>query len=273
MRTLFRSFRLARALAWSRWLAPLVLAAAVGTTSSVLAQGLPPHRAGLVVVHGDGRVVTRCVTFTEESISGAEVLRRSGLAVVFTSYGGLGYGVCAIDGEGCEAGRDCFCQCRTTPCAYWIYSHRQSDGSWVVSGVGASSWSLSDGDVDGWVWGDGSVIPPDLGLEEICASSAESSPPSDLPSPPSEVQPIASATSSPLPVSTPTFPPGSISSPRAAAAPTSTPAVSPLARQTLPSQPAREDRGQPRPSDGYLAFGLMAVGLVGLLIYGLFRQK
>ncbi len=80
------------------------------------AQEETPHRAGLVVRHGDGRVVTRCVTFSEESISGVELLRRSGLAATFAAYGGLGYGVCVIDGQGCDSG-DCFCQCRGATCA------------------------------------------------------------------------------------------------------------------------------------------------------------
>ncbi len=91
------------ALALALWLALL-------TAVPATAQDLPPHRAGLVVVHGDGRVLTRCVAFAEETISGADLLRRSGLVVVLSPYGGLGYGVCAIDGEGCANGEDCFCQ-------------------------------------------------------------------------------------------------------------------------------------------------------------------
>lgn len=134
------------------------------------AQGTGPSRAGLVVVNEGGIIVSACVDFSEETISGAELLRRSGLGVVLGAYGGLGYGVCAIGDVGCSEGEDCFCQCRSAPCAYWVYSHRQPNSSWAVSGVGASAWEVHDGDVDGWVWGDGSTAPPAVGFGQVCPS-------------------------------------------------------------------------------------------------------
>ncbi|MBU0704231.1 MAG: hypothetical protein KKC18_10250 [Chloroflexi bacterium] len=149
------------------------------------AQQPDPHRAGLVVVRGDGSVTSVCIPFSEESISGAELLRRSGLQVTLDAYGGLGYGVCEIGGEGCPAGQDCFCQCRGNPCAYWVYSHRRTDGSWAISGVGASGWQVQGGDVDGWVWGDGSTAPPVVTFEQVC--------------PP---DPVSIATPAPFPAST-----------------------------------------------------------------------
>ena len=166
----------------------LALAAAVAVPTRARQSG--PYRAGLVVVHGDWSVVTACVTFTEESISGAELLRRAGQEVTLTAYGGLGYGVCAIGGEGCTEDQDCFCQCRGAPCAYWVYSHRRPDSSWTISGVGASSWQVHDGDVDGWVWGDGSVAPPVVTFEQVC--------------PPDVAQPEPSIIAPTRPVSTPT---------------------------------------------------------------------
>ena len=165
----------------------LILTAALTAPSH--AQQPEPHRAGLVVVRGDGSVTSVCVPFSEESISGAELLRRSGLGVALDAYGGLGYGVCEIGGEGCPAGQDCFCQCRGNPCAYWVYSHRRADGSWAISGVGASGWQVQGGDVDGWVWGDGSTAPPAVTFEQICLPDPNSRRHSELhpqhpPSPP-----------------------------------------------------------------------------------------
>jgi hypothetical protein len=145
----------------------LILVAVLTTPAQ--AQQPDPHRAGLVVVHGDGSITSTCITFSEESISGAELLRRSGMGVTLGAYGGLGYGVCAIGDEGCPAGQDCFCECRGSPCAYWVYSHQISDGSWAISGVGASDWQVNDGDVDGWLWGDGSAAPPAVTFAQICA--------------------------------------------------------------------------------------------------------
>ena len=175
-----------------------VLVAPVG------AQEADRHRAGLVVVHGDGGVATACVTFSEDSITGDELLQRSGLGVRLGAYGGLGYGVCAIDGEGCIEEQDCFCQCRSSPCAYWVYSHRQPDGSWAVSGVGASAWQVRNGAVDGWVWGDGSSAPPTISFEEICPLEEEVTAATPVPSP----VPLASPDITPVPLPFPEAPAG-----------------------------------------------------------------
>ena len=62
------------------------------------------NQAGLVVKFGDGRTLTYCIEFTEDSITGIELLQRSGLTVVTSNSGGLGAAVCSIDGEGCNSG-------------------------------------------------------------------------------------------------------------------------------------------------------------------------
>ena len=46
--------------------------------SAARAQG-GDHRAGLVIRFGDGSVQTQCVSFGESSITGEELLQRSGL--------------------------------------------------------------------------------------------------------------------------------------------------------------------------------------------------
>ncbi len=165
----------------------------------VRAQEPEPHRAGIVVLHGDESVVSACVSFSEESISGAELLRRSGMQVGLGAYGGLGYGVCAIGDEGCAAGQDCFCQCRSNPCAYWVYSHRNPDDSWAISGSGASGWQVRDGDVDGWVWGDGSTAPPTVTFEQVCPPDTAADPPATPTSAPQSPSPSPTITSAPLP--------------------------------------------------------------------------
>ncbi len=273
-----------RACRGARYVA-LLVAGALLVASPTAAQE-PPHRAGLVVVHGDGRAVTRCVSFAEEAITGVDLLRRSGLSVTLSAFGGLGYGVCAIDGEGCQA-ENCFCQCQGSPCAYWVYSHRQPDGSWAISGVGASSWQLRDGDVDGWVWGDGSTAPPPLPFEAICPEDAAPPPTEQQPSPtaagsptapstppPSPTHAIATATPAPPSVTaTPTTPPG----PSPTVPPTPNPTIlptptdrPPVSSPTPTSQPAAASGVSPA---GYAFFGLFTLGLVGLLLYVLLRQK
>jgi len=169
-----------------------------------------PNRAVLIVAHGDGHLTTHCISFGEGEISGAEVLRRSGLSVRFTEYLGFGAGVCAIDGEGCPLEHeDCFCQCKGTPCSYWSYWH-WCDGRWFYSQVGASSYNVHDGGIEGWIWGDGQSPPPLVPFEQVCVPTqtpipTDTSAPTPLPTDTPLPTPIPSNT--PVPSNTPQPPP------------------------------------------------------------------
>jgi hypothetical protein len=114
------------------------------------------HRAGLVITFGPGDTARFCVQFTEDAISGIELLERAGVTFVAASEGGLGQAVCSIEGVGCDNPGDCFCQCQGGTCEYWSYFSRQG-GGWRYENRGASNRMLHDGDVDGWAWGPGSV--------------------------------------------------------------------------------------------------------------------
>lgn len=110
------------------------------------------HRAAIVVDTGSG-VVTRCVTFSEDSISGITALQRAGLAPVVRSFSGNGGAVCGLNGLGCPADSSCLtCQAPN----YWAY-YRADDGAgaFSYSPVGAGSAQVTDGDVEGWRWGSG----------------------------------------------------------------------------------------------------------------------
>ncbi|MBC7237429.1 MAG: hypothetical protein H5T69_16430, partial [Chloroflexi bacterium] len=130
----------------------LVLLAALGGAAELPALAQGPNRVALVVQHGDGTVVTRCVEFDEPSLTGYQILLRSGLEITASS-GPLGTAICRIDGEGCDAG-NCFCQ---MPGSYWSYWNL-ADGAWQYSPLGASARQVHNGDVEGWAWGAGS--PP-----------------------------------------------------------------------------------------------------------------
>jgi hypothetical protein len=128
------------------------------------------NHAAVVIDTGDGGQVRRfCLAFPEESITGAEALRRIESEVVFASYGAKGQGVCALCGVGCPAG-DCFCD-RTK---YWAY-HRAGPGGapYQYSRAGVSSTLVRNGDVEGWAWGTGDA-PPAATVGEVC----------DVPEPP-----------------------------------------------------------------------------------------
>jgi hypothetical protein len=142
------------------WLAVLLVAA----LPVAPAGGEEYHHAGLVVRHGDGRFVYAYVAFPEEAISGVELLRRSGISLVTVQFGGLGEGVCTLDGEGCPAG-DCrkrVCQGSGADDPYWQYFRQTTPGVWSSLSLGASSTKVHDGDVDGWSWtaGHDAGLPP-----------------------------------------------------------------------------------------------------------------
>ncbi|HEY8058655.1 MAG TPA: hypothetical protein VID94_07880 [Acidimicrobiales bacterium] len=110
------------------------------------------HRAAIVVDTGSG-VVSRCVTFSEDSISGITALQRAGLAPVVRSFSGTGGAVCGLNGLGCPADSSCLtCQAPN----YWAYYRADNGaGGFSYSPVGAGSTQVTDGDVEGWRWGSG----------------------------------------------------------------------------------------------------------------------
>jgi hypothetical protein len=157
-------------------LAAIVLATLMLFTALIEsnAQAQTGGQAGLVVRFGDDRVESRCVAFDEAEISGYSLLQRSGLAADIKPQGQGGL-VCAIEGTGCGIA-DCLCQCQGDPCVYWSY-WRLADDGWSYSAIGATTRQLSDGDVDGWSWGPGSVTsaiqPPQMTFDEICGPGGQ----------------------------------------------------------------------------------------------------
>ncbi|MEW5959219.1 MAG: hypothetical protein AB1801_15930 [Chloroflexota bacterium] len=175
----------------------------LGLLSLATVQADGPRRVGLVVAQGD-KVIKKCIEFSEEKISGYEVLRRAGLDLNVDAGNSMGAAVCRIDGTGCAYPQeDCFCQCQGSPCRFWIYWH-WVDGDWQFSGLGASNYEVHDGDVEGWVWGEGSpnnggAQPPRPVFEEICAEPPTATPTPTPTSTNTPLPPTATATSTPTP--------------------------------------------------------------------------
>lgn len=192
-----------------------------------------PHRVGLVVQHGDGSVQTQCITFPEDTISGLDVLQRSGFDLNVDAGNSMGATICRLDGEGCSFPQeDCFCQCTGSDCVYWSY-WRQNNGGWVYSSSGASNTQVHDGDVEGWVWGQGTTggavsTPPNLTFADICAANT----PTDTPIPPAPL-PSPTPTDTPSPVPTPS--PTATDTPLP---PTDTPTPTPLPPTDTPTHVA-----------------------------------
>ncbi len=158
----FRPSRLSPKCAWGGL--PCLLALILFAGNAAAAQqvvGTPLHHAALVVRHGDGRVVTRVVAFSTESISGLELLERASLEAEI-DYLGLGGAVAALQGEGCHPpGQSAFCQCQGAECKFWRYFHLDPGppAQWRLANSGAGDYRVRDGAVEGWAWG-GKEQPP-----------------------------------------------------------------------------------------------------------------
>jgi len=178
-------------------LLPLLLTALfllVGASGAHAQDG--DHRAGLVIRYADGSVQTQCVAFSEPSITGEELLQRSGLAVTLDYNAGLGGAVCSINNQGCTYPiKDCFCKCTGIQCEYWAYYHRTAVG-WQYASSGASSFLVNDGALEGWSWGAGNwssgVEPPIVAFSEVCAPPATATPTATV-----TATPTATATATP----------------------------------------------------------------------------
>jgi len=227
---------------WALLALPLFL---IGLAVSPAVAQVRDNQAGLVVVHSDGRVLTRCVSFSEEQITGLTLLQRSGLSFASAS-GPLGNTVCALDGEGCPAS-DCFCECKGTPCVYWAYFLGSPEGGWVYANVGASMRQVHDGDVDAWVWGDGRQLPPPMSFEAICGGASPAPVNAQVTPEPTVTKPSPTSMPTPTysPTPTPTRPPVPTPNPTSTLVPspttpvplftvTQTPSPSPTARMATP---------------------------------------
>lgn len=148
----------------------LLLAAALMERATVSAQ-TQLNRAAVVARFADGQNLVKCVTFPEASITGEELLRRTGWSIVIDAETDKGSAICKVNDVGCGVD-DCFCRCRGgAQCEYWSYWHRVNN-EWEYSDSGASSYSVSDGALEGWSWGPGNWVtgtePPDFTFQQIC---------------------------------------------------------------------------------------------------------
>jgi hypothetical protein len=252
-------------------LAALVSLAPVGSVVPGCAAAGSNH-APLVVEHADGSVVTRCVDVDSDSISGEDLLNRSGLAWSAQTFGGFGDAVCAIDGEPVSY-VDCLGKDR-----YWAVFVARAGGSWQLANEGISTLTLGDGDAEGFRYVPASGIPAaPVSAAGVCVAAAATptptatsmATPSTTPSRRPALTAIA-ATAPPTAGATTaaTEPPASV------AAPTATATTSAAATTTATPPPPAPI---PAPSGG-TDLGLMAAavaggGLVGLALLRLLASR
>ncbi len=245
------------------------LLAALGLPGATVAD--EPSQAGLIIEFGDGQVETRCITFQEEEITGADLLLTySGLDTIVDASSGMGITVCQLEGEGCAYPSEaCFCQCMGGgECAYWNYFYREPGSSeWTYSALGAILRKVRHGSVEAWVWGDGTTPPTFEGsFASICAAPTEEPTATDTAEPTGGVEPTGSPE---LPTAT-TTDAATLPPPTEPPEPTQTP---PPTITSMPLTPTQTS--EPAPTQtlaSYWPFGLMALGLVAISLFVRFRR-
>jgi hypothetical protein len=147
-------------------------AAHVGLPLSSCAQAATEHHASLVVEHSDGSghgagpVIKVCVAFTEDSITGEQLLTRSGVEYM---PGDSGQAVCQIDQEPASYPPGCW----TASSPYWAMYVSRGSGSWAYSSLGFTSQTFRDGDAEGFRYegqDDGTTPPSPRGVCPTLAS-------------------------------------------------------------------------------------------------------
>lgn len=133
------------------------------------------NRAAIVVVFASGTTFQKCVEFTGDEISGLSMLEDTGLDLVVDASNLIGVAVCKIRTNGCDfPGESCFCKCQGGPCKYWSYWSGDASGKWTYASMGTANRMLRNGDIDGWVWGVGTISnaspPPAITFEQVCGA-------------------------------------------------------------------------------------------------------
>lgn len=208
----------------------MALVALGGGAHLTSAQGAQ-SRAGLVVQFGDGSVRSYCIAFERESITGFDLLLKSGLNVTAEGFGGMGGLVCKIEAEGCDyPGEACVCKSYGPNGVYWSYHHLRQ-GKWKTSSMGAGGYRVRNGEVDGWAWSAGK--PPVVRtFDQLCGAAQPR--PTNTPVPPTATpRPQPSNTPKP-PTATATRQPARPTGTATARAATSTPVA---ARPTNTKEP------------------------------------
>lgn len=142
----------------------VVAGTAISSPPGPTAAAVEEHRA--VVIVDTGQEVRRiCVRFAEDFLTGQELLIRARTDPVFRQFSGLGAAVCALCGVGCPADESCL-TCGGDD--YWTYSRApKGTTTFKLSGGGASSTKVYDGDVEGWRWSNG-LLPAYSSVEQVC---------------------------------------------------------------------------------------------------------
>jgi len=112
--------------------------------------------AGLVVKKSSGELKQVCVSFDSDSISGWELLSRSGLNPVQEN----GF---VVEIDSMRSKSPSLMSSNDPFWSYWKYSN-----GWRFSSVGANYSRVKDGEIEGWELGSGKSSLPEVSFSSIC---------------------------------------------------------------------------------------------------------
>ncbi|MGH7722591.1 MAG: hypothetical protein ACRENL_07145 [Candidatus Dormibacteria bacterium] len=144
----------------------------VGPHVAGCAQASSVHHAALVAEHASGAAVTVCVAFAGDSITGAQLLARSGVEYATADYGGTGQAVCQIDSEPAQYPSSCW----TASSPYWAMFVSRGGGAWTVSSLGISSQTFRDSDALGFRYQGQSDYASPPSPRGVCPAVSSSAP-------------------------------------------------------------------------------------------------
>jgi hypothetical protein len=150
----------------------LVLAIGFGKDwATASAQADDINVAGIVIDYGNGERSYALVPFADETVSGIDLLHKSGLPLLTIEFGAMGEGVCVIEDTGCDlsACRARLCQTGDPESPFWQYVRSDGTGMWEFAALGASSSKVGDGDVDGWFWTGTKPHPEAVSLDDVAS--------------------------------------------------------------------------------------------------------
>jgi hypothetical protein len=234
------------------WLTAAAAAALLAALISIRPAHAAIRHAALVIQHSSGSLITRCVAFAEDQISGLQLVERSGMQHEAQSFGSIGTAICQLDREPATVAPGCF---GSGP--YWQYFHRQG-GTWQASAYGASASVVHDGDMDGWHYASGAnEAPLPVAFAVVCGAPP---PPAAAPATagakaPNHVAPVTTA----MPAPTTSL---------EALVPSASPAPNAVLTSTGPPSQPRE----PTTMAPWLAFGGTAILLLALGALNLRRR-
>lgn len=252
-----------------------VVLPAAGVSRSSCAHAADQHHASVVVEHGDGSTLRRCVGFDGAGINGYDLLTASGIQFSTVDYGGsLGQAVCQVDGEPSSYPPSCF----SSGGSYWALFVARAGSGWQTTSHGISNTSFGEGDSEGLRYDPqgGSLPPPQTSGAGVCPAPTANPPPAATPPATSTTTTTRSASTAPS--STPASSPAAVAAP---AAPASMDVSPPLANLRVESSASAAPRpvaasapdAASTPHTAGFAFAAVVIGLLGLLGWQLSQRR